>query len=141
MLDVLEHIREDLAALEKAGQVLVDGGRIIITVPDRDNEWRRKTQISHDETGWHVRNGYTFEQLEGLLERAGFEPVDRRRYGNRFSCWLIRLQSSRWMYGKLWAKAALLHAALPFRNVVSRRSHTLGIVARKRPTTSERQYA
>lgn len=133
MLDVLEHIRDDLTALEKVGEVLVDGGRIIVTVPDRDNEWRRKTQVSHDETGWHVRNGYTFEQLEELLERAGFEPIDRRRYGNRFSCWLIRLQSSPLAYGKLWVKALLLPAALPFRNVVSRRPHTIGIIARKQP--------
>ena len=33
------------------------------------------------EDGWHVRNGYTFEQLETLLEENGFEPVDRLRFG------------------------------------------------------------
>ena len=28
-----------------------------------------------------MRNGYTFEQLEAVLQEAGFEPIDRLRFG------------------------------------------------------------
>ena len=42
---------------------------------------RRRIRVTRVEDGWHVRNGYTFEQLEAVLEESGFEPIDRLRFG------------------------------------------------------------
>ena len=44
------------------------------------------------EDGWHVRNGYTFEQLEAILDECGFEPIDRYRYGTLGSRAVIWVQ-------------------------------------------------
>ena len=83
LLDVIEHIMDAPATLRQIHELLDDGGFVYISTPDRD--WQAHTasapRVSRTEDGWHVRNGYTFEQLESLLERNGFEPVDRLRFG------------------------------------------------------------
>jgi hypothetical protein len=57
-------------------------GLLYIPTPNRDWQGNAdRIRVTRYEDGWHVRNGYTFEQLEGLLESAGFEPVDRLRFG------------------------------------------------------------
>lgn len=83
MLDVIEHIRDDRKALDHAYSLLNKDGFLLVSVPNRDFELSRKEpHVSRHERGWHVRHGYTFAQLEALMEEAGFEPIDRRRYGS-----------------------------------------------------------
>lgn len=82
MIDMLEHVLDDIGALKQAHDLLSKDGLLFVSVPNRDFEFDKKaSHVTRFENGWHVRHGYTFEQLERLLESAGFEPIDRRRYG------------------------------------------------------------
>ena len=48
-----------------------EDGFVYITTPDRDWQGNAdRIRVTRDEDGWHVRNGYTFEQLETVLEEA-----------------------------------------------------------------------
>ena len=67
MFDVLEHIEADVAALRRLGEMLVDGGKIYLTVPSHRWLWS-----SADVQAGHFRR-YTRTQLTDVLRRAGFE--------------------------------------------------------------------
>jgi len=69
MLDVLEHIEDDGAALASAFRSLSPGGIVLITVPAFRFLWTR-----HDELAHHVRR-YRKAELVEKLRAAGFEPV------------------------------------------------------------------
>jgi len=82
LLDVIEHILNAPATFRQIHGLLDEDGFLYITTPDRD--WQAHTssiRVTRFEDGWHVRNGYTFEQLEAVLDRNGFEPIDRVRFG------------------------------------------------------------
>ena len=82
LLDVIEHIMDARKTFRQIHDLLDDDGFVYITTPDRD--WQAHTsriRVTRVEDGWHVRNGYTFEQLETVLEESGFEPIDRLRFG------------------------------------------------------------
>lgn len=65
MLDVLEHIEEDVASLIKLKDLLTDGGRIVVTVPAYRWLWSR-----HDEFLHHKRR-YTAAELRSKAAAAG----------------------------------------------------------------------
>lgn len=67
LLDVLEHIKDDAAAVKEAFRVLKPTGSIIITVPAYRILWGR-----HDEIYGHYRR-YTLRELRQKLETAGFK--------------------------------------------------------------------
>ena len=73
MLDVLEHIEDDRAALENVRELLVPGGTAILTVPALPSLWSE-----HDEVNLHFRR-YTRSELQKKLHAAGFE-VETLRY-------------------------------------------------------------
>jgi SAM-dependent methyltransferase len=134
LLDVIEHIRDDRAALRQIHSLLAEDGFVYITTPDRDwqgNAW--KLRVTRHEDGWHVRNGYTFEQLEGVLRECGFEPVDRLRFGTLGSRLVTSIQHrlfGRWIDPLTVATFPLLKliaaALAPWRD-----THTVGVVARR----------
>jgi SAM-dependent methyltransferase len=66
MFDVLEHLEDDRAALARLHQVLVPGGRLVLTVPAYMHLW------SHtDEYAQHYRR-YAPSQLRDRLREGGF---------------------------------------------------------------------
>ncbi len=67
MFDVLEHIEDDTAALRRLGEMLVEGGKIYLTVPSHRWLWS-----SADVQAGHFRR-YTRRQLAAVLAGAGFE--------------------------------------------------------------------
>jgi SAM-dependent methyltransferase len=73
MLDVLEHIQADTAALTKVAGCLADDGLLILTVPAYCWLWS-----SHDEINSHFRR-YSARQLRERLDAAGFR-VDQIGY-------------------------------------------------------------
>lgn len=75
LLDVLEHLDDDLGALVRLREVLAPGGVVIITVPAFMFLWS-----PHDEVNEHRRR-YRLAELRRLLARAGFE-VERATYFN-----------------------------------------------------------
>lgn len=82
MLDVLEHIADGVAALTRARELLLPGGRLMLTVPAFQLLW-----TTHDELNHH-RLRYERRSLRQDLEQAGFE-----RYSMRyFFHWLFPLK-------------------------------------------------
>ena len=69
LLDVIEHLDADVAALETARRALRPGGLLVITVPAYRWLWS-----GHDVALGHRRR-YTARGLARLVERAGFHVV------------------------------------------------------------------
>jgi SAM-dependent methyltransferase len=135
LLDVIEHIRDARAALRQIHRLLNDDGFVYVTTPDRD--WQAhadRIRVTRHEDGWHVRNGYTFDQLEALLEQEGFEPIDRLRFGTLGSTVVTWLQHNVF---RSWVDP-LTVLCFPALKLVSwllapwRDSHTIFVLARKR---------
>ena len=136
LLDVIEHILDARKALRQIHSLLADSGFVYITTPDRD--WQahaNQIRVTRHEDGWHVRNGYTFEQLERVLEESGFEPIDRLRFGTLGSTVVTWIQHR--VFGS-WVDplTVLTFPVLKFVSCVLapwRDSHTIFVLARKLP--------
>ena len=141
LLDVIEHIMDAHQTFRQIHGLLDEDGFVYITTPDRD--WQAHTskiRVTRVEDGWHVRNGYTFEQLEAVLDACGFEPIDRLRFGSLGSTAVTWIQHN--LFGK-WVDPltvlffpllkALAVALSPWRD-----SHTIFVLARKTRTTLSR---
>ncbi|MDA0834039.1 MAG: class I SAM-dependent methyltransferase [Planctomycetota bacterium] len=72
MLDVLEHIEDDRAALSKVFDALKPGGIVILTVPALPSLWS-----VHDDVNLHFRR-YTKPSLRHVIHEAGFTCRDMR---------------------------------------------------------------
>lgn len=92
LFDVLEHLPDDAAALERLHRVLLPGGRLVLTVPAYMQLW------SHtDEFAQHYRR-YTPSQLHERLRASGFSVASLTHFmtplypllwlGRRLACWL-----------------------------------------------------
>lgn len=78
-LDVVEHLDDDVAALQEYRRALRVGGRLILTVPAYNWAWSdHDVQLGH-------RRRYTRSQLEQVVVAAGFEVVASRY----FHSWLV----------------------------------------------------
>jgi SAM-dependent methyltransferase len=67
LLDVLEHVPDDLASLRAIHRRLKPGGALLLTVPANPWMWS-----AHDAAHHHFRR-YTKAQLADLFRRAGLE--------------------------------------------------------------------
>ena len=65
VLDVIEHVEDDVAALKAIATALKPGGRILITVPAHQWMWS-----AHDVVNHHKRR-YSKAGFEALLEKSG----------------------------------------------------------------------
>ena len=75
LLDVIEHIEDDLDALRRARSLLKDGGHVLITVPAYQWLWS-----VHDEVNHHRRR-YTRPRLRDVVTKAGF-VIEHMSYFN-----------------------------------------------------------
>lgn len=69
LLDVLEHVADDQAALARLARLLRPGGRMLVTVPAYGWLWS-----AHDEAHQHHRR-YTATQLRARAAAAGLQPL------------------------------------------------------------------
>jgi SAM-dependent methyltransferase len=69
LLDVVEHLEDDVAALTAARQAMREGGLLVVTVPAYRWLWS-----GHDEVLGHRRR-YTAAGLRAAVERAGFKVL------------------------------------------------------------------
>jgi len=76
-LDLIEHLDEDLVALQKLYRICKAGGYLCLTVPAFQFLWS-----SHDELNHHKRR-YSKPQLEGQLQSARFQVL-KCSYFNSF---------------------------------------------------------
>lgn len=75
LLDVLEHLEDDKASLERLGRLLARDGRLVLTVPAVPSLWSH-----HDEVHHHFRR-YTRKSLEECVAAAGLK-IQRVGYFN-----------------------------------------------------------
>ncbi len=136
LLDVIEHILDADAALRQVHDLLDDDGFVYVTTPDRD--WQgnaSRIRVSPREDGWHVRNGYTMEGLEAVLDRNGFEPIDRLRFGTLGSTAVTWIQHTLFR-SRIDALTVLLFPLLKLLSIALapwRDPHTIFVLARKKP--------
>ena len=81
MLDVLEHVDDDVGSLKAIAQSLKRDGRLLLTVPAYAFLWSAH-DVSH-----HHRRRYNRRQLVSVARAAGLEPL----YVSHFNSWLFPL--------------------------------------------------
>jgi SAM-dependent methyltransferase len=69
-IDALEHITDDIAALEKVNSLLFTNGYLILSVPSNPCEWR-----CDDDFYGHCRR-YDFQEIETKLIVSGLTPLE-----------------------------------------------------------------
>jgi len=67
--DVIEHVKDDEAALKKIASLLSPGGYLLMSVPSNRKEWRWD-----DDFYGHYRR-YSAEEISGKLVGAGLAPI------------------------------------------------------------------
>ena len=88
MMDVIEHIADDAAALEHAYSLLAPKGAVIITVPALQALWSQ-----HDVVNQHFRR-YSPSSLRGVLENSGFKI---KEFGFYFGWAAFPMMIRRWL--------------------------------------------
>lgn len=82
--DIMEHLDDDVAFLQQVRRHMRGGGRLILTVPNKEDEQPSMMGLTHmhhtDKT--HQRE-YTKEGLQSLLENNGFNVFEIRPQFNR----------------------------------------------------------
>jgi SAM-dependent methyltransferase len=96
LLDVLEHVPDDLASLRAIHMRLKPGGALLLTVPANPWMWS-----AHDAAHHHFRR-YTRKQLEDLFLRSGLE-VQLLSY---FNTLLFPLVAAARVLGKITRKGS-----------------------------------
>lgn len=91
LLDVLEHIDDDLGTLQFLRRKLAPGGRLLLTVPSTPWLWS-----AHDVAHHHQRR-YTADALKAVLKAGGF----RLRHISHFNSLLFPLIVAARAVGKL----------------------------------------
>lgn len=80
-MNVLEHVADPAAILEAAYLALKSDGAICIGVPNDYNALQAAARNAGQRPWWvvppHHLNYFSFDSLERLLRRCGFEPVSR----------------------------------------------------------------
>lgn len=71
--EVLEHIADDRCVCRHFWSVLGTEGVLHLCCPNADHPDNRSAILDRDETGGHVRPGYTVESYRALLEPLGFQ--------------------------------------------------------------------
>lgn len=91
LLDVIEHIDNDIEVLRQAGEIVGPDGRIILTVPAYMWLWS-----SHDLINHHKRR-YNAATLRAALDKAGLEPIKLTYYNTiLFPFAAIRRLMTKW---------------------------------------------
>lgn len=71
--EVMEHIKGDEQVCRSFFNILKPGGVLHLCCPNAEHPHHASYPLDPDETGGHVRPGYTEESFRALLEPLGFE--------------------------------------------------------------------
>ena len=75
LAEVLEHLDNDAGALERAIDLLADGGHVIVTVPAHQSMWTEQ-----DDAAGHKRR-YARDEIRALMERGGLAVLELVSWG------------------------------------------------------------
>ena len=103
LLDVLEHVEDDVAALRSMADCLKQGGKILITVPAHPWMWS-----NHDVVNHHHRR-YTRKSLAKCLTKAGLR-FDQLNY---FNSLLFPIAVTQRLAAKVFGNESQGNATLP----------------------------
>lgn len=112
--EVLEHLRRDRDVVKEFYRILRPGGVLHLCCPNRLHPRHMAEVLDLNETGGHVRPGYTEAEYPALLEPLGFKIDCIAGIGTRgvyYSDYVLRTIRNR--VGD-WAALPLLPIALPF---------------------------
>jgi len=70
--ETLEHIRDDRKIIRSFYDLLNEGGVLHLCCPNANHPAHRWGRVDDPEDGGHVRDGYTLESYQQLLEPLGF---------------------------------------------------------------------
>ncbi|MBT8419554.1 MAG: class I SAM-dependent methyltransferase [Gammaproteobacteria bacterium] len=73
--EVLEHLERDTEVCRSFWWLLKPGGVLHLCAPNAEHPYNASFPLDPNETGGHVRAGYTLEDYRKLLEPIGFEIV------------------------------------------------------------------
>lgn len=76
-VDNLEHVEDDLGAMQTLLHALRPGGRLVVHVPGYERRWLLVGRRVNFDVPGHVRPGYRVEELGAKLEQAGFEVISQ----------------------------------------------------------------
>jgi SAM-dependent methyltransferase len=71
--EVMEHIKGDRDVCTRLFRVLKPGGVLHLCCPNADHPYHQAYPLDPQETGGHVRSGYSYQTYKELLEPIGFE--------------------------------------------------------------------
>jgi SAM-dependent methyltransferase len=104
MLDVLEHVQDDLRALQSLRESLRPEGRLILTVPALSWLWSQ-----HDQVNEHFRR-YDRRGLASVLRLAGFEVEN---IGYFFMWTVVPMLVRRWLQPAIDSAAPEYRVGIP----------------------------
>ena len=81
--ETLEHIRDDKKVIRSFYDLLNEGGVLHLCCPNANHPAHRLGRTDDPEDGDHVRDGYTLESYQQLLEPAGFRIEKSLGIGSR----------------------------------------------------------
>lgn len=112
--DVIEHIRDDSGICRAFYELLKPGGSLHLTAPNASHPYNANFPLDENESGGHVRPGYTRRDFEDLLLPLGFEVQSFFGYGGSIRQWFNRtIKESQERYG-VWAGVPWFLLSLPF---------------------------
>ncbi|GEM_PF-2185445 len=85
LLEVLEHIQNDQALLNKLASFLKPRGRLIISSPTDNFPSFYGEKVSCAEDGGHVRKGYSFRDIQEKIQRSGLKVIFMESYIGYFT--------------------------------------------------------
>ncbi len=91
-LETLEHISDAQRVLRLLYEKLRPNGRLYLGVPNINSPHFYGKTVSPSEDGGHVRQGYSYEQLNEMFHEVGFSTVTRDSYGGTGTRWAVFLE-------------------------------------------------
>ena len=79
--ETLEHLRRDEAVCRDFWRLLKPGGVLHLCAPNAKHAYNASFPLDENETGGHVRPGYTLETYAQLLEPIGFRITESENLG------------------------------------------------------------
>ncbi len=103
MLDVLEHVDDDIGSLKAVAGALKRDGRLLLTVPACAFLWSAH-DVSH-----HHRRRYDRKRLVSVARAAGLEPL----YVSHFNSWLFPLVAAVRLVKKVLGRSEAADDGMP----------------------------